>query len=177
MSCQHLFRSGGGCIPWIPPLCPRLLAWNGTWNSFRKRFILVCDFFLLQTISSSMDTTCKCHGMSASCDVITCWRSLPSFAKVGGKLKKKYRNAEQVPVMWCSALIAVDLTGTCLLLLFSKLHEDTPSVKCAFAFKNGATPKKENIMFSFQCTLHFSHFGCNTSRSQFKYRTAQKGWT
>ena len=37
-----------------------------------------------------MATKCRCHGVSGSCAVRTCWKSLPSFRRVGDSLKDKY---------------------------------------------------------------------------------------
>ncbi|XP_052212097.1 protein Wnt-16-like [Dreissena polymorpha] len=37
-----------------------------------------------------MDHRCRCHGVSGSCAVKTCWRSLPMFRQVGDALKAKY---------------------------------------------------------------------------------------
>lgn len=43
---------------------------------------------------SSMKTHCKCHGMSGSCNVKTCWRGLPNkFITVGSKLLKLYNKS------------------------------------------------------------------------------------
>lgn len=40
---------------------------------------------------SSVKTHCKCHGMSGSCNVKTCWRGLPNkFIGMGIKLLKLY---------------------------------------------------------------------------------------
>ncbi|XP_050434771.1 protein Wnt-11b-like [Adelges cooleyi] len=42
-------------------------------------------------VMSSVTTHCKCHGMSGSCNVKTCWRGLPNkFIEVGLKLLKHY---------------------------------------------------------------------------------------
>ncbi|CAH3151539.1 unnamed protein product [Porites evermanni] len=39
---------------------------------------------------------CKCHGVSGSCNVKTCWRSLPNFRKVGEHIKEKFDGATEV---------------------------------------------------------------------------------
>ncbi|XP_017303277.1 protein Wnt-10-like, partial [Diaphorina citri] len=39
---------------------------------------------------------CKCHGMSGSCEIRTCWHSAPSFRTVGEALKKKFSHAIRV---------------------------------------------------------------------------------
>lgn len=39
---------------------------------------------------------CKCHGVSGSCSMKTCWLKLPSFREVGDYLKEKYDAAIEV---------------------------------------------------------------------------------
>lgn len=43
-----------------------------------------------------MRIQCKCHGMTGSCKVKTCWRSLPDFRRVGDHLKEKFDGATMV---------------------------------------------------------------------------------
>jgi len=43
-----------------------------------------------------MKTLCKCHGVSASCAVRICWRSLATFSDVGDELKSSYDGAKWV---------------------------------------------------------------------------------
>lgn len=43
-----------------------------------------------------MQTRCKCHGISGSCTVRTCWRQLDTFLHVGNTLKTKYENSYKV---------------------------------------------------------------------------------
>ena len=43
-----------------------------------------------------MTIRCKCHGVSGNCNVKTCKKGLPSFGKVGIKLKDRYDTAAKV---------------------------------------------------------------------------------
>jgi len=43
-----------------------------------------------------LNTDCKCHGVSGSCTMKTCWHSLPHFREVGKALMRKYRKARSV---------------------------------------------------------------------------------
>ncbi|MPC72093.1 Protein Wnt-7b [Portunus trituberculatus] len=45
-----------------------------------------------------MRTQCKCHGVSGSCTVKTCWKTLPPFTLVGKHLFHKYKKAKSVTV-------------------------------------------------------------------------------
>lgn len=52
--------------------------------------------FPLQVIKAGVETTCKCHGVSGSCTVRTCWRQLAPFHEVGKHLKHKYETSLKV---------------------------------------------------------------------------------
>lgn len=45
-----------------------------------------------------LNTDCKCHGVSGSCTMKTCWHSLPHFREVGKALMRKYWKARSVSV-------------------------------------------------------------------------------
>ncbi|ELT95358.1 hypothetical protein CAPTEDRAFT_110406 [Capitella teleta] len=47
-------------------------------------------------VSSEMSKECKCHGMSGSCTVKTCWMKLPMFGRVGKVVKDRFDGASQV---------------------------------------------------------------------------------
>ncbi|XP_041988614.1 protein Wnt-1 [Aricia agestis] len=49
-------------------------------------------------VQSEMRQECKCHGMSGSCTVKTCWMRLPSFRSVGDALIDRYDGATRVVV-------------------------------------------------------------------------------
>lgn len=47
----------------------------------------------------SLKRECKCHGVTGSCNLKTCWRQLQPLDVIGSKLKLKYRNALRVIFM------------------------------------------------------------------------------
>uniref|UniRef100_A0A8C8S091 Protein Wnt n=1 Tax=Pelusios castaneus TaxID=367368 RepID=A0A8C8S091_9SAUR len=49
-----------------------------------------------KAILSHMKVECKCHGVSGSCEVRTCWKVMPPFRKVGNILKEKFEGATEV---------------------------------------------------------------------------------
>lgn len=44
-------------------------------------------------LTMHMQIRCKCHGMSGSCQMKTCWKSAPDFHVVGAALKQMFRRA------------------------------------------------------------------------------------
>lgn len=55
-----------------------------------------CLLFYLQAVKRFMNLECKCHGVSGSCNVRTCWLAMADFRQTGDYLRKKYNNAIQV---------------------------------------------------------------------------------
>ncbi|XP_014249666.1 protein wingless isoform X1 [Cimex lectularius] len=49
-------------------------------------------------VAAEMRQECKCHGMSGSCTVKTCWMRLPPFRVVGDNLKDRFDGASRVSV-------------------------------------------------------------------------------
>ncbi|XP_013395211.1 protein Wnt-7b isoform X2 [Lingula anatina] len=49
-----------------------------------------------KAVKENMVVECKCHGVSGSCTMKTCWTTLPPFRKIGDFLMKKYRLAKEV---------------------------------------------------------------------------------
>ncbi|XP_070569792.1 protein Wnt-1-like [Ptychodera flava] len=47
-------------------------------------------------VRTNMRQECKCHGMSGSCQVKTCWMRLPTFRAVGDNLKERFDGASLV---------------------------------------------------------------------------------
>lgn len=49
-----------------------------------------------RAVENLMHSQCRCHGVSGSCTVKTCWDKVPHFSHVGDVLKAKYRDAVEV---------------------------------------------------------------------------------
>ncbi|MBN3281623.1 WNT4A protein, partial [Polyodon spathula] len=49
-----------------------------------------------KAIVHSMRVECKCHGVSGSCEVRTCWKVMPPLRRVGNMLKEKFDGATEV---------------------------------------------------------------------------------
>ncbi|XP_047431280.1 protein Wnt-16 [Mugil cephalus] len=49
-----------------------------------------------QAIARTMSIDCRCHGVSGSCAVKTCWRTMAPFGRVGSYLKERYERSVQV---------------------------------------------------------------------------------
>ncbi|RZF42437.1 hypothetical protein LSTR_LSTR016395, partial [Laodelphax striatellus] len=49
-------------------------------------------------VVAGMRQECKCHGMSGSCTVKTCWMRLPNLRVVGDSLKDRFDGASRVMV-------------------------------------------------------------------------------
>ena len=48
---------------------------------------------LHQAVYNLASVACKCHGVSGSCSLKTCWLQLADFRRVGEFLKEKYDSA------------------------------------------------------------------------------------
>ncbi|CAH0697482.1 unnamed protein product [Spodoptera exigua] len=49
-----------------------------------------------QIVKELVRRECKCHGVSGSCAVRTCWRALPQFRAAAGALRDRYDRAKLV---------------------------------------------------------------------------------
>ncbi|KAH0626934.1 hypothetical protein JD844_002237 [Phrynosoma platyrhinos] len=50
----------------------------------------------IKAVKNGLKTTCKCHGVSGSCAVRTCWKQLSPFHETGKLLKLRYDGAVKV---------------------------------------------------------------------------------
>ena len=66
-------------------------------NNEREIIFLYYFFFVYsQVVRDLVKTTCKCHGVSGSCTVRTCWLQLSPFKMVGNVLKARYERSAKV---------------------------------------------------------------------------------
>ncbi|XP_042309339.1 protein Wnt-5a isoform X1 [Sceloporus undulatus] len=61
-----------------------------------------------RTVYSLADVACKCHGVSGSCSLKTCWLQLADFRKVGDALKEKYDSAAAMKINLRGKLVQVN---------------------------------------------------------------------
>lgn len=65
-------------------------------NDARTAFNLHNNEVGRKVVRSSVQKECKCHGVTGSCSMKTCWRRLVNFNAIGSKLKEIYFRATQV---------------------------------------------------------------------------------
>ncbi|XP_058125976.1 protein Wnt-2 [Anopheles ziemanni] len=82
-------------------------------------------------------TECKCHGVSGSCAMKTCWKSLPSFHVIGNTMMKKYRKAKLVHVP------ATSSNGQLVL----KRKGNKPPPKDGKAKSDSQNPKRSELVY------------------------------
>lgn len=58
-------------------------------------------------VSDLAHVSCKCHGVSGSCSLKTCWLQLADFRKVGDSLKEKYDSAASMKLNARGKLVQV----------------------------------------------------------------------
>ncbi|KAG7250539.1 hypothetical protein CRUP_031994, partial [Coryphaenoides rupestris] len=63
-------------------------------------------------VKSGLKTTCKCHGVSGSCAVRTCWKQLSPFHDTGRLLKFRYDTAVRVHSVTNAATGESELAGS-----------------------------------------------------------------
>lgn len=67
-----------------------------TGNDGRTAFNLHNNDVGRKVVRGNLRRECKCHGVTGSCSLKTCWKELGAFENVGSELKKIYHNAALV---------------------------------------------------------------------------------
>lgn len=62
---------------------------------------------MAQVAVGSLRTDCKCHGVSGSCSLRTCWKALADVMTVGAELQQRYDNQAVQVVVRRAANISV----------------------------------------------------------------------
>lgn len=62
-------------------------------SDIRKPITSIFFFCFHQAVYNLANVACKCHGVSGSCSLKTCWLQLADFRRVGEFLKEKYDSA------------------------------------------------------------------------------------
>lgn len=94
-------------LPFFPPfLLPSFLPSTPTtpsyflwvlWAFLRPSSVPIRrPFCFPQAVRSHTRTECKCHGLSGSCALRTCWQKLPPFREVGARLLERFHGASRV---------------------------------------------------------------------------------
>ncbi|XP_038073218.1 proto-oncogene Wnt-3-like [Patiria miniata] len=52
-----------------------------------------------KAVADSLELKCKCHGISGSCELKSCWWQMVPFRRLGAKLKDKYDSAAEMRVV------------------------------------------------------------------------------
>nr|XP_048685622.1 protein Wnt-9b [Caretta caretta] len=66
----------------------------------------------IKAVKNGLKTTCKCHGVSGSCAVRTCWKQLSPFHETGRILKLRYDDAVKILSATNDAVGHSELVGT-----------------------------------------------------------------
>ncbi|XP_022245914.1 protein Wnt-5a-like [Limulus polyphemus] len=73
---------------------------RGTMEQGRKLMNIHNNEAGRRAVIHKIGRTCKCHGVSGSCTLVTCWQQVPTFREIGDHLKAKYDSATEVKINW-----------------------------------------------------------------------------
>ena len=71
-------------------------AWRGSrlLDLFDRVFFL--SFLCFKVIKEKMGKSCKCHGVSGSCTIRVCWKTMPKMPEVASELRRRFDSALKV---------------------------------------------------------------------------------
>ncbi|THD28898.1 Protein Wnt-4 [Fasciola hepatica] len=109
-----------------------------------------------QAVINKMEVQCKCHGVSGSCEMRTCWRSLPKFRDLGEYLQERFHQAILVDYI-DKRLVPVDTVDHQLTQrsLFSK--KTRPSVTSSSLGNEKPSAPTENDLIYISGSPTFCH--------------------
>ncbi|XP_041130716.1 protein Wnt-5a [Polyodon spathula] len=81
---------------------------KGSYESARTSMNLHNNEAGRRTVYDLAHVSCKCHGVSGSCSLKTCWLQLADFRKVGDALKEKYDSAAAMKLNTRGKLVQVN---------------------------------------------------------------------
>ncbi|KAA0703424.1 Protein Wnt-4 [Triplophysa tibetana] len=97
-----------GCDRKVRGVSPEGFQWSGCSDNlsygvaFSQNFVDEPErakgifLFPVQAILHNMKVECKCHGVSGSCELKTCWKVMPPFRRVGSVLKERFDGATEI---------------------------------------------------------------------------------
>jgi len=97
----------------------------------------------MQAVFLYTKASCKCHGVSGSCSLRTCWNQLPPFRETGDRLRFRYERARQV---------AFNVHGTTLQPVASdgggsRRRSSSSGPTSHSARRSGRRPTREDLVF------------------------------
>lgn len=66
---------------------------------FKESWCLIMNFIIIslfQAIKDNMGKSCKCHGVSGSCTIRVCWKTMPKMTQVATELRRRFDSALKV---------------------------------------------------------------------------------
>ncbi|KAH6928418.1 hypothetical protein HPB50_015511 [Hyalomma asiaticum] len=93
-----------------------------------------------KAVKFTLLTECKCHGVSGSCSLKTCWKRLPQFNHIGDYLVERYRRAKRALPYYGRSRAALDPNRRKPVHL--KLHEKHLRPPTATSTPPGSRKKK-----------------------------------